>query len=261
MDLSHDDIQQLLGAYALDAVDQNEREAVELHLRDCPRCRSEVASHREVAALLANTGAPAPEGVWDRIVESLEGRDAVPAMRLTVAPLPAAGTGTTSPTARRGPSPRTTRWLAGLTVAATIVVAVLGVAFVRQSSRLERIEDGMRGVTLARVAEDAQKDPDAVQVELASTRPGDELSASVALTEEGAGYLQATTLPALPAERTYQLWAVTDVATISLGTFAGGTTVVPFQVAGSVRSFAVTEEEGGGVAVTRHDPLLAGSTS
>ena len=71
--LSHEEIQELLGAYALDAVDGDEAELVELHLRDCPRCRAEVEDHRETAAMLAHVGAPAPAGVWNRIAEQLEG--------------------------------------------------------------------------------------------------------------------------------------------------------------------------------------------
>src|SRR5206468_3199328 len=51
--LGHPDVQELLGAYALDALDADEADAVELHLRDCPRCRAEVADYRETAALAA----------------------------------------------------------------------------------------------------------------------------------------------------------------------------------------------------------------
>ena len=66
-ELTHDELQALIGAYALDAVDADEREAMELHLLECPRCRAEVAEHREVAAFLAHNGHTAPEGLWDRI--------------------------------------------------------------------------------------------------------------------------------------------------------------------------------------------------
>ena len=72
VELTHEEIQELLGAFALDAVDGDEAEAIELHLRECPRCRAEVTEQREVAALLAHTGATAPEGVWVRILEELE---------------------------------------------------------------------------------------------------------------------------------------------------------------------------------------------
>src|SRR5439155_19353504 len=69
---THHDIQELLGAYALDAVDDDERGVIEAHLADCPRCRAEVADDREVAAFLGHTGGSAPTGVWDRITASLE---------------------------------------------------------------------------------------------------------------------------------------------------------------------------------------------
>lgn len=77
---SHEEIEEALGAYALDAVEPEEAAAIELHLRDCPRCRTEVAQHREVAAKLGYAGSPAPEALWLRIRESLE--EAPPALRL-----------------------------------------------------------------------------------------------------------------------------------------------------------------------------------
>jgi len=73
---SHEELQELLGAYALDAVDADERGRVEDHLRGCARCRAEVEQHREVAAQLAYTGADAPDGLWRRIAAQL---DAAPA--------------------------------------------------------------------------------------------------------------------------------------------------------------------------------------
>ena len=71
--MTHADIAELLGAWALDAVDDDEWHAVAAHLEECPRCRAEVAQHLEVVALLANSGADAPEGLWDRIAGELDG--------------------------------------------------------------------------------------------------------------------------------------------------------------------------------------------
>ena len=81
MDLSHDQIEDLLGAYALDAVEAAEQETVTAHLRTCPRCRAEVEAHREVAGMLGNAGAAAPDGLWDRIAASIEGEAPRPAHR------------------------------------------------------------------------------------------------------------------------------------------------------------------------------------
>ncbi|HEX3425675.1 MAG TPA: zf-HC2 domain-containing protein [Acidimicrobiales bacterium] len=77
----HAELQELLGAYALDAVDPEEAAVIELHLATCPRCRTELAEHREVAALLGYAGGSAPRGVWDRIISSLE--EPPPALDLT----------------------------------------------------------------------------------------------------------------------------------------------------------------------------------
>src|SRR5947207_307671 len=82
--LNHAAIEELLGAYALDAVDDDERDAVERHLAECPRCRAEVTEHREVAALLANAGLPAPDGLWDRLAGVLD----APPPQLALAPVP-----------------------------------------------------------------------------------------------------------------------------------------------------------------------------
>jgi hypothetical protein len=80
----HEEVQELLGAYALDAVEPDEAAAIERHLPTCPRCRIELADHREVAALMGYAGADAPSGVWDRIIASLE--EPPPALNLTRAP-------------------------------------------------------------------------------------------------------------------------------------------------------------------------------
>ena len=45
--MSHDEASDLLGAYALDAVDGNEFTELEEHLETCPRCRAELDSLRE----------------------------------------------------------------------------------------------------------------------------------------------------------------------------------------------------------------------
>ena len=79
---THEDIQELLGAYALHAVDPDEAEVVEAHLEPCPRCRAEVEGHREVATMLGNSGGDAPDGLWDRIASQLE--DPPPPLRLSV---------------------------------------------------------------------------------------------------------------------------------------------------------------------------------
>lgn len=76
------DIHGLVGAYAVDAVDDHERAAFEAHLAECPECRAEVSSLREAAAQLAVLAETAPPSSM---------RDAVLGRIATVRPLPPLG--------------------------------------------------------------------------------------------------------------------------------------------------------------------------
>ena len=55
-----EDIHLLAGAYALDALDADERREFERHYPDCESCRTEVADFRATAAVLAEAAAEEP---------------------------------------------------------------------------------------------------------------------------------------------------------------------------------------------------------
>jgi hypothetical protein len=71
-ELTHSEIEELLGAYALDAVDRPTAALIEAHLEGCVRCSIEVAQHHEVAGLLANSGGASPARLWDGIAGRLD---------------------------------------------------------------------------------------------------------------------------------------------------------------------------------------------
>jgi anti-sigma-K factor RskA len=73
------DIHGLSGAYAVDALENGERAAFELHLAQCPECQAEVASLREAATQLA---------VISETMPPPSVRDAVLAGISSVRPLP-----------------------------------------------------------------------------------------------------------------------------------------------------------------------------
>ena len=76
-------IHELTAAYALDALEPDEAQAYEAHLRDCERCRTELASLREGADALAwGVESPAPPA---RLRASI--LDAAGAERENVVPL------------------------------------------------------------------------------------------------------------------------------------------------------------------------------
>lgn len=96
----HKHIENLLGVYSLDALDDEERRSVDRHLEACPRCRSEVQEHREVAASLLGESSPSPTHVWDGIASELDASDSALA---PVIALP--GQQQTSDPECRGPRP------------------------------------------------------------------------------------------------------------------------------------------------------------
>ena len=246
--MTHDDIQELLGAYALDAVDDTEAEAVELHLRSCPRCQAEVEAHRETASWLAHGGAPAPDGVWDRIAGSL---DAAPAPVEMARILPWETRERASVRRRR----RGVEWVAGIAAA---LLLVLGGVVINQQRQIDR-RDNRSGIEQALAS--ATSDPDARVVSLRSTS-GQPHSVRAVVLPDGTGYLVVKGgLPALDDDRTYQLWGINDAKVVSLGVLGNRPTIVPFHASGDVRTLAITEEERGGVVASKNQPVVAGQVT
>jgi hypothetical protein len=252
---THHDIQELLGAFALDAVDDDERDVIEAHLAGCPRCRAEVEGHRETAALLAHSGERAPEGVWDRIATALD--EAPPALDLTrISDL------SERRMARSVPRSIPLRLAAATMAVAAAVTLFLGVALGRSDNgrldRLEALAQDMEKAVVSNAAFAALNDPGNEQVKLVSS--DGRASAQVVRRPDGTGYLVPATLAPLPAGRVYQLWAVRSDAKISLGVLGAVPEVSAFRMDGPVAAYAVTEEAAGGVATTQNQPVIVGYT-
>jgi hypothetical protein len=241
--MTHEQLSELLGAYALDALDGDELVALEAHLPTCPRCRAELRDHREVAALLANAGGDAPPGLWDRIAGSLDD----PPPPLELAPVVAL------PAARRA-------WLPAVAIAAAaaLVIAGLGIQVRHQGQEIAALESAMAAPltgALANAFEAALDDPSS---RLFALRSDDgQLVVRGAVTDDGTGYLRASALPALPDARTYQLWGQTGDRLVSLGVLGDRPMVVAFRAAG-YPLLAVTEEVAGGVVQSRNAPVVVG---
>ncbi len=75
-DLSHDQVQELLGARALDVLDGEERRQVDDHVAGCEECLRTLGRLQRAAARLTGPGEPPPPDVWDRIAKRL--RDKAP---------------------------------------------------------------------------------------------------------------------------------------------------------------------------------------
>lgn len=233
-----DDIEELLGAYALDAVDDDERRMVDAYLATNPRARAEVDQHREVATLLAFGGTDAPDGLWDRIVESLDELE-------TEAPAPGPELARVLPARRPD---RRRWWLGALAAAALIAVVALSIALVRK-------DDGTPSLATAYSA--AKADPASKTVLLTTNGT---TRATAVIEPSGRAFLDSTSLPALASDRTYQLWGVVagESAPVSLGVLGPNPQLTMFGAGGPLQALAITEEKAGGVVQTQQTPQIVG---
>jgi negative regulator of sigma E activity len=257
-DLAHGELEELLGVYALDALEADESDALERHLPTCARCRGEVEEYREVAALLAHSGAAAPEGLWDRIAQLLEGE--APDLDRPPAPpfLPSA-----APTGADGAQPEVllaqrrtwqTRAVGAIMAAAAAVIVVLGVQMANQDERLDQMAALLSVDALERAYQAAEATPGSELIEVKSF--DGQIDTQAVVTEEGVGYLWAADLPRLDEGRTYQLWGDVGDQRLSLGPLGSDPQVVPFEVSDQLVGVAITEEAEPGVIVSEQ-PVLA----
>jgi anti-sigma-K factor RskA len=237
-ELTPAEIEDLLAAYSIDAVDDEERAAVDEYLARDPDARAEVGDLQRAASYLAYAGGPPPPGVWEQLESKLAGGEPgePPAPPRLV------------PSARRSrPSTQTWRWIAAAAVIAAVVFAALWLV-----SR----DNNNNGTDLAALAANANHATGAQHARLVDS-DGNVLARAVVL-RDGTGYLNSS-LPALPAGRTYQLWGLGTSAPVSLGVMGRNPNVVAFHVNGTPSQLAVTNERAGGVVAPTQEPTAAGN--
>jgi anti-sigma factor RsiW len=262
MELTPEELDELLGAYALDALDPNEREAVEAHLAASPRARDEVARLDDVVAALANTGGDAPASLWANISAAI---DATP-----IAPhADAAGTGLSFEpmggevreitSARSRPMRRTI--VAGIAAVAAVVIAfaVMSVALVHQGNELNAIRAEQRTPNLSEQAAAALADPNASITTLVAANG--KVAARAVVDHDGHGYLVSSDLAALASGTTYQLWGVVDGQAISLGVLGRDPKAVSFSATSAAQTLALTVEKDPGVVASKHAPVASGNVA
>jgi len=282
-ELTHDEAFAMLDAFALDALDGAERDAVSAHVARCEICRTELATLRETASVLAFAAPVAvAAGSQERIHSRLMDRVAADARARGVVPLrpPAQSPGSSTsgkPGSRSGGWGRA-EWLA---VAASVLFFITGALFANATRDRQNLRDALQA-ELAR-GQSARSSSDSLRSVVASRDSmitgliGRDV-AVMSLTASGAKApfarmfwdtsrntwtLVAHNMPALKAGRTYQLWLVTRTAKISAGTFepSNGEAVVraTYPLArDSLQAIAITEEPAGGVPQPTGAMIVAG---
>lgn len=248
---THSDIEDLLGAYALDAVDGEERALVEAHLDECARCRAEVAEHRETAALLAFSGTDAPAGLWEGISSQLDRAPGVEAAEVV-------DLDSRRPTSK--PQAEQPRWLMAVAAVAAVVLAAvggLGWKVVDQDRQLDRLAGRVADGDLAALATSVLADPRTRQIELKGA-DGNRM-ALVALTPEGDGYIVPSAMQTLEVGRSYQLWALAGATPVSAGLLGNSPDVAAFHIDGPVEGFAISVEDADGAPAPTSAPVASGT--
>ena len=220
-DLNRDELEGLVGAYALDAVDADEARQVERYLEDNAAAREEAGDFKEIASWLV-TPTEEPPDLWAAIQRSLD-------------PRPAASSVSRLEVARGNRSPR--RLLAA--AAALVIVATLAAALLSGGSTTTSDRARIVAAALA-----AQGRPGVREARLDSADGTRHVR--VVYLPDGRGYLLGSNLPTLSRDRTYQLWAVVGRGTtqelMSAGVLGRRVDVAAFQLAGRVDAFAITAE-------------------
>jgi anti-sigma-K factor RskA len=135
--------------------------------------------------------------------------------------------------------------VASIAVAAAAVAIVLGVNLVHDDHQIAQLQNAVG--TSAHTAVVAALDTPGRKVVNVVT-PGHRQLAEFVVVPDGRGYLVKSNLPALPSDKTYQLWGVFDRRPISLGLLGQSPQQATFTSAGSggPTALALTVEPAGG---------------
>jgi len=224
------DIHTLVGAYALNALDDIERAAFTRHLAECDSCSAEVVELQETAARLAAASALAPSArlranVLDQVSRTRQ-----------LAPL---ASSRPSVSAQRRPR----RWLAAVAAGVLIAAGAGGVTYAIQDHRV-------------RVAQAQASESQQIQQVLAA--PDAKVTASgidggnvvvVSSTALDKSVVVVKSLPS-PGLKAYQLWMAFGGAPRSIGVLPAGeqNTIRLIPNTAGATAFMISEETAGGSA-------------
>ena len=250
----HEQFADDLSLYALGALQGEERQAVEKHLAECSACRQELEKLQGDMALLAfsASGPRPPARSRGRLIAAIakEPRRVQIARRARVA------------------------WWNALGWAAAVAAVVLGIFLKQQNSDLRRHLADLETSYSKREQQlfEAKQllatltSPDAEQFTLvAGKTPPQPQGKAIYLRDSGTLVFLASNLPAIPPQKTYELWLIpTSGAPIPAGLFkpdahgAGAVIRPPLPTGVEAKAFAVTIEPEAGSRAPTSQPVMVG---
>jgi anti-sigma-K factor RskA len=263
----HDELTLLAPAYALGALDPDERREFEEHLGSCEVCSAEVRSLSRIASGLAQTPvqvSPRPE-LRGRVLSAV---GATGAIRPAQPP----------PGVRARSASAAAVWLP---YAAMLALAAGFALYARDqrndirslSARVEQaeesnreaqreLEEAARRALQAQATIDVMTAPDLLRFDLAGQGDAKQASARAYWSRQRGMVFSGANLPPLPPGRVYQVWVITsDPAPISaglLGADGSGMFMTPPDIA-PPKLVAVTSEPAGGASAPTTTPFLVGA--
>ena len=218
------DTHDLVAAYALDSLDDEERERFQRHLAECEDCTEQLALLEEAATALAYAA---------------EGPEPSPSLRGRIL---AAAAAEAEPRASVIRFPRR-NWsfsaVAGVAAVAAVAALALGLWSISLSNSLER----------ERSANDAYQQTAQLLGSNASATPLVGADGSLLVADDGRATLVVCGLDGAPSGKTYEAWVITGTTPEPAGLFRGGEDCQPVALTRSVPSGAtvgVTIEQAGG---------------
>ncbi|HEY7486255.1 MAG TPA: anti-sigma factor [Streptosporangiaceae bacterium] len=217
----------LVGAYAVDALDDLERRRFEDHLAECESCARETRGLREAAAHLGTAVAtPPPARLREKVLADVSRVRPLPPQLSNGRPL----------------RPRGTPWLLNLAAAACLVVAVImGAVAVFAQHRYNQAEGRNREVVQVLSAPDRQ-----VESAPAETGGTGGTATVVASRSQNKAIVTLAKVPDAPKTRTYEVWFMGPNKPRPAGLLNGSGEIVLASDLGDATQIGVTVEPKGG---------------
>ncbi len=263
--MTHDEILNALPAFALGALDREERDEVAAHVAGCPTCTAELEVLERIVITVGLDEPPVtpPAHLKARVLARVSAQS--------------------SPAVAQSTAPRSLQW-GWLAVAASIAVAILTSVYAlglrsevtslrseiaASSSQAARLREELASLrkdwsTLTKVM-DVIKAPDVLRVDLKGSGAAADATAHAYWSSASGIVLTAGRLPALPPGRVYQLWTIVGSTPTGSATFtpdaSGSVSVAVAPAAGAARpdAFGVTIEPAGGSTTPTMPIVMIGS--
>lgn len=240
--MSDIDIHALVGAYAVDALDDVERAAFERHLAGCAACRAEVDGLREAAAVIGSSASQEPPaGLRDRVLADIENVRPLPPHTPAPATEPAAGPGE----GRR-------RWLrpALVAAAAAAVIAIGGGVIVAEPWADDSSERQLTVAEQVRAADDAET--------FTQTTEDGAVATVIRSKSLNRAVLVAENMDPAPEGKVYELWLDHEgVGMVAAGLMEEGKNEVVLEGdPATAIGFGITVEPAGGSEEPHGEPVV-----